>query len=218
MLDEDEGDRQLSLKSGVVGDADESLETYIEEMVERKVAGRFADLESSVERTLAQVRSAPAATVSDRATILVFSGELDRLLTAFIVATGAAAMGMQATMYFTFWGITALKKTTLFSNKSVPEKLLGAMLPSSAETVGTSRLNMLGMGPALFKHMMSKNHVETLPDLIQLARDLDVRLIACQMTMGVMGIRRDELIDGLDYGGVGTYLGDASDSKLTLCI
>jgi peroxiredoxin family protein len=77
---------------------------------------------------------------------------------------------------------------------------------------------MLGLGPAFFKMMMRQNHVETLPDLIALARDMEVRLIACQMSMGVMGIRPEELIDGLDYGGVGTYLGDACDAKITLFI
>jgi peroxiredoxin family protein len=77
---------------------------------------------------------------------------------------------------------------------------------------------MLGLGPVFFKMMMKKNHVETLPDLIALARELGVRLIACQMSMGVMGISKEELLDGLDYGGVGTYLGDACDSKITLFI
>jgi peroxiredoxin family protein len=193
-------------------------EKRVEELVERKVAERFDRLQASIEQVLEQRRVAPAAALSDRATVVVFSGEMDRLLAAFVIGTGAAAMGMEVSMYFTFWGLTALKKTTSFAGKSVPEKLIAAMLPSGPDRVGTSKLNMLGFGPAFFKMMMRKHNVETLPDLIVLAQEMGVRLIACQMSMGVMGIRKEELLDGLDYGGVGTYLGDACDSKITLFI
>jgi peroxiredoxin family protein len=197
---------------------DPRWEKHLEELVERKVAERFDRLQASIDQALGQLRTAPAAPLAERATIVVFSGDMDRLLAAFVIATGAAAMAMDVSMYFTFWGLTALKKTTSFAGKSIPEKLIAAMLPSGPNRVGTSRLNMLGLGPAFFKMMMRQNHVETLPDLIALARDMEVRLIACQMSMGVMGIRPEELIDGLDYGGVGTYLGDACDAKITLFI
>ena len=193
-------------------------ENRLEDLVERKVAERFDRLQASIDQALGQLRAAPAAALADRATIVVFSGDMDRLMAAFVIATGAAAMAMDVSMYFTFWGLTALKKTTAFAGKSLPEKLIAAMLPSGPNRVGTSRLNMLGLGPVFFKVLMKKNHVETLPDLIALARELGVRLIACQMSMGVMGIRKEELLDGLDYGGVGTYLGDACDSKITLFI
>jgi peroxiredoxin family protein len=193
-------------------------ENRLEDLVERKVAERFDRLQASIDQALGQLRAAPAAALADRATIVVFSGDMDRLMAAFVIATGAAAMAMDVSMYFTFWGLTALKKTTNFAGKSLPEKLIAAMLPSGPSRVGTSRLNMLGLGPVFFKVLMKKNHVETLPDLIALARELGVRLIACQMSMGVMGIRKEELLDGLDYGGVGTYLGDACDSKITLFI
>lgn len=193
-------------------------EKHLEELVERKVAERFDRLQASIDQALERLRTAPATALSDRATIVVFSGDMDRLMAAFVIATGAAAMAMEVSMYFTFWGLTALKKTTSFAGKSIPEKLIAAMLPSGPGRVGTSRLNMLGLGPVFFKMMMRQNHVETLPDLITLARDMGVRLIACQMSMGVMGIKPEELLDGLDYGGVGTYLGDACDSKITLFI
>jgi peroxiredoxin family protein len=193
-------------------------EKRLEEFVERKVAERFDRLQASIDQALGQLRAAPAAALADRATIVVFSGDMDRLMAAFVIATGAAAMAMDVSMYFTFWGLTALKKTTRFAGKSLPEKLIATMLPSGPGQVGTSRLNMLGLGPVFFKMMMKKNHVETLPDLIALARELGVRLIACQMSMGVMGIKKEELIDGLTFGGVGTYLGDACDAKITLFI
>jgi peroxiredoxin family protein len=139
-------------------------------------------------------------------------------MASLIIATGAAAMGMQVTMYFTFWGLAALKKTTILRGKSIPEKLLTMMLPSGPEGTGTSKLHMLGLGPVMLKTMMSKHNVETLPSLIALAQELGVQLIACQMSMGIMGITKEELIDGLNYGGVATYIGDASNSRVTLFI
>src|SRR5688500_5712034 len=163
-------------------------EKRLEELVERKVAERFDRLQASIDQALGQLRAAPPAGLADRAAIVVFSGDMDRLMAAFVIATGAAAMAMDVSMYFTFWGLTALNTTTRFAGTSLPEDVIAAMLPSGPSQVATSRLNMLGLGPVFFKMMMQKNHVETLPDLIALARELGVRLIACQMSMGVMGI------------------------------
>ena len=143
---------------------------------------------------------------------------MDKLIAAFIISTGAVAMGMDVSMYFTFWGLTALKKKTIIKGKPITEKLMGILLPSGPAHVGTSKLNMLGMGPMFFKYVMNKKNIETLPDLISLASEMGIRMVGCQMSMEVMGITREELIDGLDYGGVTTYLTDASDSKLTLFI
>jgi peroxiredoxin family protein len=149
---------------------------------------------------------------------VVFSGELDRVMAAFVIATSAAAMGMDVTMFFTFWGLPILKKTTVWEGKSLPEKLLAAMLPAGPEHAGTSKLHMLGLGPLLLKKIMRQHNVETLPALITLAQEMGVRLIVCQMSMGIMGITREELLDGLDYGGMATYLADAGDSRITLFI
>jgi len=194
------------------------LDQRIEALIERKVAERFDRLQASVDQALAAVRGTSSVSLEDRAALVVFSGDMDRLMASFIIATGAAAMGMQVTMYFTFWGLAALKKTTILKGKSIPEKLLTMMLPSGPEGTGTSKLHMLGLGPVMLKTLMSKHNVETLPSLIALAQELGVQLIACQMSMGIMGIRKEELIDGLDYGGVATYIGDASNSRVTLFI
>jgi peroxiredoxin family protein len=194
------------------------LDQRIEALIERKVAERFDRLQASVDQALAAVRGTSSVSLEDRAALVVFSGDMDRLMASFIIATGAAAMGMQVTMYFTFWGLAALKKTTILKGKSIPEKLLTMMLPSGPEGTGTSKLHMLGLGPVMLKTMMSKHNVETLPSLIALAQELGVQLIACQMSMGIMGITKEELIDGLDYGGVATYIGDASNSRVTLFI
>jgi peroxiredoxin family protein len=195
-----------------------SLEQRIEALVERKVAERFAQLQATVERTLSERKTPSAAPLSDRATLLVFSGDLDRVQAAFIIANGAAAMGQDVSMFFTFWGLSILKKQTILSGKNLPEKMLSAMLPSRPDRAGTSKLNMLGLGPLLLKKMMRDNKVESVPSLIKLSREMGVRFIACQMTMGLMGITKEELIDDIDYGGVATYLADAADSRITLFI
>lgn len=190
----------------------------VADLVERLVTERTAGLRAEVERLSGELAALRPRTVSDRATIIVFSGDMDKLMSAFIIASGAVAMGLEASMYFTFWGLAAVKKATLYSGKSVVEKMLSLMLPGGPDDVPSSNMNMLGMGPMMFKSVMKKHNVETLPDLVRVSQELGVRMIACQMSMGVMGIQREELIDGLEYGGVATYLGDATDSKVTLYI
>ncbi len=202
------------------------IEAQIEVAVSRRleaeagaeVASRVAALEQRVLEAQTRLTQVESNGQLDQVSLLVFSGDMDRVISAFIIATGAVAMGCEVSMYFTFWGLLALKKRTVYAEKSIPERMLAMFLPGSASSLGTSRMNMLGMGPALFRSLMRKHNVETLPDLIGLAQELGVRMVACQMAMGVMGIRSEELLDGLEYGGAATYLGDAIDSKVTLFI
>lgn len=196
---------------------DPALQAMIERLVDERVAARVGGLEAQVEEALARLVKVEEAAVGQKASLLVFSGDLDRLMSAFIIANGAVAMGLEVSMYFTFWGLVALKKGgASFAGKTVEEKMMAAILPRSPAVVPTSRLNMLGMGPRIFKRMMGQRHVENLPDLIALARELGVKLIACQMSMGVMGIHQDELIEGIEFGGVATYLEAAAESRVTL--
>jgi peroxiredoxin family protein len=194
------------------------LEEWIEALVERKVSERFSQLQATVERTLSELKTPSVVPLSDRATLLVFSGDLDRVQAAFVIANAAAAMGQHVSMFFTFWGLPVLKKQTILSGKNLSEKMLSAMLPGGPDRAGISKLNMLGLGSLLLKKMMRDNNVESIPSLIELAREMGVRFIACQTTMGLMGITKEELIDNIDYGGVATYLADASDSRITLFI
>jgi peroxiredoxin family protein len=198
-------------------EVDPAMLNYIDKAVTTKVTEKFDVLQTQIEQALKNCCSDKSQT-RNRATVVVFSSDMDKLIAAFIIATGAAAMGMDVSMYFTFWGLAALKKKTVLKGKSITEKLIGIMLPSGPAHVGTSKMNMLGMGAAFFKYVMKKKNVETLPDLIALAGEMDIRMVGCQMSMEVMGITKEELIDGLDYGGVTTYLADASDSKITLFI
>jgi peroxiredoxin family protein len=194
------------------------LEAMIERIVEARVNERFAGLEQRVDEALASLQEIQGRTQSDHATLLVFSGEFDKLMSAFIVATGAIAMGLEVSMYFTFWGLTALRKNTRYKGKGVAEKMIATMLPSGPESAPTSQMNMGGIGPKFFQQQMNSKNVESLPGLIELAKDMGVKLIACQMAMDVMGIEEDELIDDIEYGGVATYLGEAIDAKVTLFI
>ena len=156
--------------------------------------------------------------ISDRASLVVFSGEMDKLMAAFIIATGAAAMGLKVSMFFTFWGLVALKRGTIYRKKPLLQQVLSVMLPSGPDHVSTSRLNCLGLGPRLFKKIMRDNRVESLSGLIEKARELEVEMVACQMSMELLGITKEELIEGVQYGGVATYVGRASDSAMSLFV
>ena len=177
---------------------------------------RVVELEQRLAALEGKVGDLARQMPSDRVTIVAFSGDFDKLVTSFIIATGAAAMGSQVSMFFTFWGLSVLKKESLFKGKSITAKMMAAMLPAGAS--GTSKLNMMGIGPAFFKFLMKKKKVASLDELLQLAKEMDVKLIACSTSMELMGVTQGELRDGIEIGGVATYLGDACDSRVTLFI
>jgi len=173
-------------------------------------------LREEMEQRLAELRE---RTVDDRAALVVFSGDLDKVIAALLIATGAASAGLETSLYFTFWGLSALKKKGAPAGpKSVMERLLALVTPGSSESLGTSRVNFLGMGAHLLRGMMKDKQIVSLEELMDVARDLKVRMIACTTSMDVMGISREELVDGLEYGGVATYMADAARSRVTLFI
>ncbi|MCA9258266.1 MAG: DsrE/DsrF/DrsH-like family protein [Planctomycetales bacterium] len=179
---------------------------------------RFGEIEELLANAVHLSQQANDAAPADRATIVAFSGDMDKLMAAFIIATGAAAMGMEVCLFFTFWGLAAVKKQTLYRGKGILERLMAAMLPSGPHRLSTSKMNFLGAGPTFFKTVMRRKNVTSLPELVELAQELDVKMVACEMSMGVMGVTREEMIEGLEYGGVAAYLGDAAQSKVTLFI
>ena len=154
----------------------------------------------------------------NRVTMVVFSGDLDRQLASLVIATGAAAMGMEVSVFYTFWGLTALKKQSLLSGKTLKEKMFMAMTPASLSKMPLSKMNFGGMGRTMLKTMMKEKEIASVEELFAMARELGVRQIACTMSMDVMGITKDELIDGVLLGGVATFLGDAARSKVSLFI
>ena len=176
----------------------------------------------SSESSLVQTGSSvPAAAQNDKdgKTIIVFSGDMDKVMASFIIANGAAAMGKPVTMFFTFWGLSVLRKAEKTKvDKTAMEKMFGAMLPKGADKLKISKMNMGGMGTAMMKKIMKDKNVNSLEELIQSAMANGVKIVACTMSMDVMGMKPEELIDGIEYGGVGYYLGDAEDSNVNLFI
>lgn len=154
-----------------------------------------------------------------KTTIVLFSGDLDKAIAAFIIANGAAAYDHEVTIFCTFWGLNALRKDeSVLVKKTWLEKAFGWMMPRGANKLGLSRMNMLGMGPQLIKHVMKKHKALSLPQLIEMAQEQGVKLVACTMTQELLGLKPEELIDGVEFAGVGTYLGDASQARVNLFI
>lgn len=155
----------------------------------------------------------------DKKTIIVFSGDMDKVMASLIIANGAAAMGSEVTMFFTFWGLNALRKAKKVQvKKDFMERMFGWMMPRGAEKLGLSKMNFGGMGAQMMKSIMKKKNVSTLPELIESAQMMGVKMIACTMSMDVMGIREEELIDGVEFAGVATYLGESDEANVNLFI
>lgn len=177
-----------------------------------------AALASQLTEIHARVGGLERAQPEDRVSLVAFSGDMDKLMAAFIIATGAAAMGSQVTMFFTFWGLAAIKKERVFKGKTLWEKILAFMLPAGPKALPTSNMNMAGIGPRFFSMMMGKKNVQSLPELVELAQELGVEMYGCQMSMDVMGIKKEELIDPVELCGVAGFLGRSTVSRTTLFI
>jgi len=165
------------------------------------------------------VAATPASTAKG-ATIVVFSGELDKAMAAYVIANGAVAMGGKATLFFTFWGLNVLRKDPApkVGNKSFMDKMFGWMLPRGANKLPLSQMHMGGLGTWMMKDRMAGKKLPNLPGLMEEARKSGIRLVACTMSMEAMGIREEELIDGVELGGVAEYLGAASETHANLFI
>ena len=174
-------------------------------------------IEALIEK--ADVPTQTTATVRNDKTFVVFSGDLDKTIAAFIMANGAAAMGRKVTMFFTFWGLNILRRPEKVSVvKSFIERMFGLMMPRGTKKLGLSRMNMGGLGAKMIRGIMKEKGVSSLEDLIDSARAHGVRLVACQMSMDIMGIKKEELIDGVELGGVSTFLGSGEQSDMSLFI
>ncbi len=177
-------------------------------------------LTARVQKGLGQAKSAASGVpATTNKSMVVFSGDLDKALAAFIIANGAAAMGQKVTMFFTFWGLNILRRDDPPAvDKNLKEKMFGAMMPRGPEELTLSRMNMGGLGTGMIKNVMKEHNITPLPEMIRIARENGVRLMACQMSMDLMGIRREELIDGLEMVGVATFIDAMDDSNGTLFI
>jgi peroxiredoxin family protein len=156
----------------------------------------------------------------DRVTIVLLSGDLDRAMAAFIIATGAAAMGMQVTMFFTFWGLNTIRRKGASSSASDwLRRMFGFLNKGGADQLPLSRFHFGGLGTRMMQKVMKQNRMPGVPELMETAQDLGVRFIACTTTMGLMGIGKETLIEGIDqFAGVTTYLAEAKQGSVNLFI
>jgi peroxiredoxin family protein len=199
------------------------------QLVSPGLESRLAALESEV-RALAQSSVEQAARLDvtselvrgsgqqEKLSLIVFSGSLDRLIAAFVLATGAAAMGMQVSMFFTFWGTAALRRDHVQVKKTLLERMFGWMLPKGVKKLPLSQMNMAGGGPAMIRYVMKKNGVASVEEMIELSKELGVELNVCTMSMDLLGMKPDELIDypGRTFCGVAKFLETAAPGKITM--
>jgi peroxiredoxin family protein len=178
--------------------SDESVQQKVQELEER-----LAKLESK----------------NDNLTMILMSGEFDKAFAAFIIANGALAMGKEVTMFVTFWGLDVIKKPSFSSaGRNFLEKMVLFMRPKGPLKLPTSKMNFAGIGPKLFRYMMGRKNVEGLGSMIEMSQEFGLRIIACQMSMDVMGIRQENLLDGVEVGGVAAMLSSSYKSNSTLFI
>lgn len=178
----------------------------------------FEAVEQRIQELESRIQELEEQLPEDRITMVVFSGELDRVLAAFIIATGALAMGQQVSIFFTFWGLNALRKQRIMAGKSAKEKMMAVMVPESTYQMGVSKMNFFGIGARMLRAMMADKNVETFEDLMNLAQDMGATMYSCTMSQDVMGICQDELRDGTEQAGVAAMMGDALRSKATFFI
>lgn len=152
-------------------------------------------------------------------TMVFMSGDFDKAFAAFIIANGALAMGKEVTIFSTFWGLDVIKKSSFSTaGRGFLEKMVLMMRPKGPNKLGVSKMNFGGIGPKLFRYMMGKKKVEGLDNMIEMAQEFGVKIIACQMSMDVMGLKKEDLIDGVEVGGVAAFLSSSYQSNTTLFI
>lgn len=179
------------------------------------------DMNALMERLSAveqRVENLEESQPDDMVALIVFSGDLDRVLAAFVIATGAAALGQEVSMFFTFWGLSVLKKESNLTGKGLFEKMMAVMSPSNSTELPVSKMNYFGIGAKMLRQMMKDNNVSSLEEMMDMCREMGVKMLACEMSKDVMGIQDEELMDGLEPAGVAAFLGESLRSRTNLFI
>ncbi|MCJ7773333.1 MAG: DsrE/DsrF/DrsH-like family protein [Desulfobacterales bacterium] len=179
------------------------------------------NMEEQLAKLKTQIEALEKKAPENKLSMIVFSGDMDKVLASFVIATGAVAMGMDVVMFFTFWGTPVLRdKNKSVGGKDMMGKMFGAMLPKGTCEVKLSKMNMGGMGTAMMKSLMKKKNVASLEQMLELAEELGVRIFVCEMSMDLMGFKREEMINypDLTYCGVAKFLEEAQNSKIQLFI
>ncbi|MCK4778386.1 MAG: DsrE/DsrF/DrsH-like family protein [Actinomycetia bacterium] len=156
----------------------------------------------------------------EKATIVVFSGELDKAFAAFIIANTAATMGMEVTMFFTFWGLNVIKKNRgSIPSKGWMRKMLNKMNRGGSKRLKLSKFHMFGMGTKMMKKLMKEVNLPSIEEMIKMADDLGVKMVACTTTLGVMGVGKEAFIpEAQEICGAAAFIGEAKESKISLFI
>jgi len=177
------------------------------------------EIEKQIIELKTQIESLTKKSPENKLSLIAFSGDLDKITASFIVATGAAAMGMDVVMFFTFWGTTVLRdKGKKVGGKDTMGKMFGTMLPKGPDGLKLSNMNMGGMGTMMMKSLMKKKNVASLDEMLEMAAELGVQIYICQMSMDLMGFEKEEMIDypNLTVCGVAKFLEEAQNSKIQL--
>jgi len=198
----------------------EDIKAWCERTGNKLVSVKFEDnVFSAMIRKERQAEIVGAVEKKNDKTMVVFSNDLDKAIASFIIANGAAAMGRKVTMFFTFWGLNILRKSDKVKvEKDLFGKMFGMMMPRGSGKLSLSKMNMAGIGAKMIRFLMKKKNVPSLEEFIEQARANGVNLVACNMSMDIMGIKKEELIDGVQIGGVASFLGSAEESDMSLFI
>ena len=175
------------------------------------LAARCTALEERLDRL-------EASQPDDKVAIVVFSGDLDKVLASFVIATGAAALGQEVSMFFTFWGLNVLKKQSKLDGKNLFEKMMAMMSPASSKELPVSQMNYFGVGAKMLRRMMADKNVASLEEMMEMSQEMGVKMLACEMSRDVMGISEEELISGLEPAGVAAFLAESLRSRTNLFI
>ena len=189
----------------------------VETLVERKLAEKLESLEAQVSE-LSRLQDITRRANSQGLAMIVCSGDMDKLMAAFTLAVSAAASGLTVDMFFTLWAVLALRRRTVFKGKDLMERIMTALLPSGPQALSTSKMNCLGAGPRLLRFAMRRRGIPGLQELMSSAAELKVRMVACEVSMEVMGAKREEMAEGLEYGGAAAFLDRALDARVTLFV
>jgi peroxiredoxin family protein len=158
---------------------------------------------------------------TSKKTIILFSGEFDKVMAALIIANGAAAMGDDVTIFCTFWGLNVLRKRDKVASdtkKSTLQAMFGKMMPKGTKRLGLSKMNFAGAGEPLMRKVMKDQNAMSIEELFESAREQDVKFVACTLSMDILGFSKDELIDDIEFEGVAAYLGKADEANVNLFI
>ena len=189
----------------------------VSEFESKDLKALFERVEQLEQQVTGLVES-PSQDIEDRLAMVIFSGDLDKAIAAFIIASGAAALGLEVSMFFTFWGINIIKKERQYQDKNLLEKGFTAMMPKNSKNLPLSQMNYFGMGTKLIRKVMKEKGIASIEELIKVSQELGVRLVSCTMSQELLGINKKELMEGTEDGDVATFLGDTSRAKATIFI